>query len=173
MGGPGWTIKENTMSTRSGLALILAVLCGGRLTAQTSSQDRHVMRPSTTGAEGTRTVTMDHSHEFVTTPKLGRIVMQRESDDAERVARLRAHLAEIARLFTAGDFRLPPGTNRTQEVPGVRVMNERHARITFTARPLPRGSSVVISSADRAAVAAIHAFLEFHRLEHEALERQP
>ncbi len=99
--------------------------------------------------------------------------MQRESDDAERVARLRAHLAEIARLFIAGDFRLPPGTNRTQEVPGVRVMNERHARITFTARPLPRGSSVVISSADPEAVAAIHALLEFHRLEHRALERQP
>ncbi len=52
------------MSTRSGLALILAALCGGRLTAQTSSQDRHAMRSPTTGGEATRTVTMDHSHEF-------------------------------------------------------------------------------------------------------------
>lgn len=160
------------MSTRVGVAIMLTAFCTRPLAARQQSQDHRGMHPLVSGQETARpAMAMDHSHEFETTPGGGRIVMQRESEDAERVTQLRGHLKQIATLFTAGDFRLPPGVHRSQEVPGTRVMNDRRSKIKFTARSLPRGSSVVISSADPKAIGAIHEFLEFHRREHQALEQ--
>jgi hypothetical protein len=126
----------------------------------------------TTQEPGAGTVKMDHSHRFISTPDGGRIVMQRnirDTDDSAAVARIREHIKEIARLFTAGDFRLPPGVMSPHEVPGTGVMAAKRAGISYMAHALPRGAEVVISSRDAAAIDAIHRFLEFHEAEHREL----
>src|SRR5712692_2430906 len=100
-------------------------------------------------------MTMDHSHRFEPTPDGGVIVMEREVDDPAAVMRIRRHIKEIARLFTAGDFRLPPGFDRPQEVPGRRVRTDRGSQVKETAHPLLRGAKDGISSRDPKAVEGI------------------
>ena len=113
----------------------------------------------------------DHSHDFELTPEGGFIAMQLPTDNAVRVRQIRSHIKEIAELFAAGDFRLPPRSGSVDKVPGARVMQQRLADIKFSAQPIPRGSEIVMSSADPNAIAAIHEFLEFHRLEHQAFKK--
>jgi hypothetical protein len=144
------------MCARSSLAIIFVAACAGV--------------PAASQMSSGPAMKMDHSHRFVLSPGGGQILMQRASEDAARVADIRRHIEDIARLFAAGDFRLPPGVDRSQEVPGTRTMTERLAQITVVAKRLPRGAEVVISSRDPKAVEAIHAFLEFHRTEHQAME---
>lgn len=108
---------------------------------------------------------LDHSRQFLATPTGGRIVMQRDLPDSDRVAVIRDQLRQIARLFAAGDFRLPPGTGLVS-APGTRVMSRKGEQISYVAQPLPRGGEVVIQGRDAPAIAAIHAFLEFHRRGH-------
>ena len=135
-----------------------------------SQKDLEARRIAVASAQGSKgpAMAMDHSHDFEATPDGGFIAMQRATEDTERVAQIRRHIEDIARLFASGDFRLPPGSDQAQEVPGARVMKQALSNIRFTAQPIPRGSELVISSADSKAIAAIHEFLEFHRLEHQA-----
>jgi hypothetical protein len=116
---------------------------------------------------------MDHSHEFVATPEGGRIVMQRDAraaEDSGAVAKIRDHIADIARRFTTGDFRLPPGGASAAAVPGTDVMTAKRDVITYAARPLARGAEVVITSRDPEAIKGVHAYLAFHEREHDALD---
>jgi hypothetical protein len=127
---------------------------------------------TTTQGPGAGAMKMDHSHRFISTHDGGHIVMQRDArdaDDSAAVARIRQHIKEIAGLFAAGDFRLPPGVESPHEVPGTRVMAVKSTAISYLARPLPRGAEVVISSRDASAIHAIHEFLRFHAAEHRAL----
>jgi hypothetical protein len=127
----------------------------------------------TTQEPGAGTMKMDHSHRFIPTPDGGRIVMQRDirdTDDSAAVARIRQHIKEITRLFTAGDFRLPPGIMSLHEVPWTDVMAAKRTAISYMARALPRGAEVVISSRAPAAIDAIHRYLEFHEAEHRELD---
>jgi hypothetical protein len=54
------------------------------------------------------------------------------------------------------------------DVPGTARMKDLRADITYTARDLPRGAEVVISTKNPEAVAAIHEFLAFQRMDHRA-----
>jgi hypothetical protein len=47
-------------------------------------------------------------------------------------------------------------------------MAERRASITYVADTLPRGGQVRITTSDSAAIAAVHAFLAFQRMDHRA-----
>lgn len=107
------------------------------------------------------------THVFEDLPDGGRIVLQRDSADAEGTAVIRAHLADIAGLFAKGDFTIP-GMVHAQEVPGTRVMAERKAFITYVADTLPRGGQVRITTTDPAALKAVHEFLAFQRMDHRA-----
>ena len=107
------------------------------------------------------------SHKFDATPTGGRIELQRDSADAAGVARIRAHMREIATSFAAGDF-ATPGFVHMKDVPGTRVMREKRSVISYEPHDLPRGAEVVIRTKDSAAVAAIHEFMAFQRGEHHA-----
>jgi hypothetical protein len=52
------------------------------------------------------------------------------------------------------------------EVPGTAVMVKRKDRIRYVRRVLPRGAELRLLTSDRAAIRAIHEFLEFQRREH-------
>ena len=107
------------------------------------------------------------THAFESLPDGGRIELQRDPRDSVGVARIRAHLQEIARAFAAGDFSTPAFVHE-RPVPGTDVMAARRAAIAYVVRPLPGGGEVRITTADPEAVRAVHAFLAFQRADHRA-----
>ena len=109
-------------------------------------------------------------HVFESRPDGGRIELQRQEDDSAGVARIRRHLGEIVEQFRRGDFSAPFAVH-DQVVPGTRVMEARAGRISYTARSLPRGGEIVISSGDAGAIAAVHEFLAFQRSDHRVVDR--
>jgi hypothetical protein len=109
-------------------------------------------------------------HVFEPLADGGRIELQRSVDDSAGVAQIRRHMRVIARQFAAGDFRLP-GIVHDREVPGTRIMADRHAVIDYVVETLPRGGAVRVRSSDPVAVRAIHDFLAFQREDHHASAR--
>lgn len=107
------------------------------------------------------------THVFETLADGGRIVLQRDSADADGEATIRGHLQDIQRRFARGDFTLP-GQVHGMEVPGTREMARRGALIRYVMEPLPRGGQVRIITRDAAALRAVHEFLAFQRMDHRA-----
>ena len=107
------------------------------------------------------------SHIFESLPDGGRIVLQRDSADSAGTAVIRAHMADIASRFAAGDFTIP-GMVHAREVPGTAVMTERASRIRYTADTLLRGAQLRVTTSDSAAIGAIHEFMAFQRMDHRA-----
>lgn len=105
------------------------------------------------------------SHVFESLPDGGRIVLQRDSADSAGTATIRAHMRDIARRFSSGDFSIP-GMVHAMEVPGTAVMAARRASIRYVADTLPRGAQVRILTTDATALSAVHEFLEFQRRDH-------
>jgi hypothetical protein len=107
------------------------------------------------------------THHFDALPDGGRIELQRDADDSAGVARIRAHMREIAQAFKAGDFSTPAMVH-LREVPGAKTMAARRSLITYEPRDLPRGAALYIRTSDAAARRAIHEFMAFQRGEHHA-----
>ena len=121
-------------------------------------------------ARGHRAMGVDQytsTHRFDALPDGGRIELQRDGDDAEGVATIRAHLRSIAGAFARGEFDTPAFVHE-QVVPGTGVMAARRAAIRYEYRDLPRGGEIRITTADAEALAAIHAFMAFQRGDHRA-----
>jgi hypothetical protein len=107
------------------------------------------------------------THLFDALPDGGRIELQRDTDDPAGIAVIRQHLRDISLLFAAGDFRIP-GYVHARPVPGTEVMARKRNRITYRYADLPRGGEVRLVTADPEAIQAIHAFMEFQRMDHRA-----
>lgn len=113
------------------------------------------------------------AHVFEDLPDGGRIVLDRESGaDTSGVATIRQHMRDIAIAFRAGDFAKPFQVH-AQVVPGTAVMQTHRTAITYDVIERPRGAEVRIRSTDPAAVAAIHEFLAFQRVGHDAAAHEP
>ena len=112
------------------------------------------------------------SHRFEPLPDGGRIELQRDVDDPAGIARIRAHLREIATAFGSGDFSTPAFVHM-QTVPGTRVMAEKRSLIVYAVNDLPRGGEVRMTTRDAEALAAIHEFLAFQRSDHRVAEPKP
>lgn len=105
-------------------------------------------------------------HHFLLSTDGG--VIRLEVKDATQTAardRVRAHLKEIARSFSAGDFSMPARIH-DQVPPGVEGMTARRGAIHYTFSETPRGGTVTIATADAAAIAAVHDFLRFQISDH-------
>src|SRR5437762_12166484 len=68
------------------------------------------------------------THHFDALPDGGRIELQVDAPDSAGVARIRAHMREIAAAFKAGDFSTPSLVH-LRDVPGTKVMAARRALI--------------------------------------------
>ena len=107
-------------------------------------------------------------HVFEDLPDGGRVVLERDdAGDSVGIATIRAHMREIARRFASGDFALP-GVVHDREVPGTDVMAARREGISYTEVDRPKGAELRIVSEDSVAIAAIHQFLAFQRMDHHA-----
>jgi hypothetical protein len=107
-------------------------------------------------------------HVFEPVANGGRIVLQRKEDDSAGTATIRAHMRAIATAFSNGDFALPGIVHAMDSVPGTVEMTALRSEITYTPHDLPRGAEVVIASRNPKAIAAIHDFLAFQRMDHRA-----
>ncbi len=108
------------------------------------------------------------AHVFDDLPDGGRIEFQDTVGDDDAVEQIRAHMQEIAGAFARGDFSTPGFVHGMDEVPGTRVMAERRDVIEYEYSPLERGGAVTMRTSDSTALAAIHEFLAFQRMDHRA-----
>jgi hypothetical protein len=108
------------------------------------------------------------AHIFEPLPIGGRIVLQRKETDSVGETAIRTHMRTIATAFANGDFALPGFVHAMSDVPGTAKMKALRSEITYSERDLPRGAEVVISTKNPNAVAAIHEFLAFQRMDHRA-----
>jgi len=107
-------------------------------------------------------------HVFEPLPDGGRIVLQRQQEDPLGTETIRAHMRKIASAFASGDFAIPGFVHSTADVPGADEMKRLRSEIEYLPRDLPRGGEVVIISRNPKAIAAIHDFLAFQRMDHRA-----
>ena len=161
------------------LSLTLLVLCSAIPACRAKPDKSDEARPSAadTGfvgvqARGQAVMGVDQytsQHVFEDLPDGGRVVLERnDAADSVGIATIRAHMRDIARRFASGDFALP-GVVHDREVPGTGVMAARRSAISYTALDRPRGGELRIASHDSVAVAAIHQFLAFQRMDHHAM----
>lgn len=79
-------------------------------------------------------------------------------EDAESLAQIRTHLAEVARAFSAGDFSMPREIHG-RVLPGVPEMTRLKDAISYRYEEIERGARVRITTASSEAREAVHAFL--------------
>jgi hypothetical protein len=118
---------------------------------------------------GDRVMGFDHEktrHRFLLSPDGGAIeVNANAEDDRESRARVRKHLAHIAKMFSEGSFEAPMLIH-DRTPPGVPVMKRLKAEIEYRYEETERGGRVVITTADEEALRAVHEFLRFQIKDH-------
>lgn len=147
--------------------VLAAVLVGCGASRETPAADTAFSALQQRGASAMGVDQYTSSHVFESLPDGGRIMLQRDSADAAGTAVIRAHMRDIAARFAAGDFSIP-GMVHAQTVPGTAMMAARRSHIRYVADTLPRGGQLRIVTTDSAAIAAVHQFLAFQRMDHRA-----
>lgn len=149
------------------VAVVVSAGCAGDRPDQAAAGDTAFAALQARGQQAMGVDQYTSTHVFEALADGGRVVLQRDSADPEGVRVIRAHMEDIAARFAAGDFSIP-GMVHAQEVPGTAVMSARREHIRYVADTLPRGGQVRITTTDAEAVAAVHAFLAFQRMDHRA-----
>jgi hypothetical protein len=86
-------------------------------------------------------------------------------DDNEIRGQIQSHLGHIAKMFAAGDFNTPMLVHSVMP-PGTATMTKLKADIKYTYEASPQGGRVVIATANKDALAAVHEFLRFQIKDH-------
>jgi hypothetical protein len=119
------------------------------------------------GAEAMGFSQTETTHHFLLTANGGAIQVEanRAADTTNRNA-IRMHLTHITKMFSEGDFDIPMFVHDTVVPPGVPEMKRLRKDIQYSFEETPNGGRVVISSANKEAVEAIHCFLRLQIEEH-------
>jgi len=106
------------------------------------------------------------THHFLLNSNGGVIQVEaKDSADATNRNEIRMHLGHIAKAFQSGDFDIPMFVH-DRIPPGVPEMKRLRKNIQYSLEETPNGGRVVISSANKEALEAIHRFLRFQIEEH-------
>ena len=98
------------------------------------------------------------AHHFLLNSNGGVIQVEaRDSADSTNRNQIRMHLGHIAKAFHSGEFDIPMFVHDTVP-PGVPEMKRLRKDIQYSFAETPNGGRVVISSANKEAVEAIHRF---------------
>ncbi|MBC7909288.1 MAG: hypothetical protein H7Y30_02235 [Pyrinomonadaceae bacterium] len=93
-------------------------------------------------------------------------VEAKDEKDTETVKQIKGHLSHIAQMFGEGNFKAPMLIH-DQTPPGVPVMHNLKAEISYQYEDTINGGRVRIKTANAEALRAIHEFLRFQIKEHE------
>ena len=106
------------------------------------------------------------THHFLLNAN-GGVIQVEANDSGDTTSRneVRMHLGHIAKAFQSGDFDIPMFVHDTVP-PGVPEMKRLRKDIQYSFEETPNGGRVVISSANKEALEAIHRFLRFQIEEH-------
>jgi hypothetical protein len=88
-----------------------------------------------------------------------------DTDDAEQVALVRAHLAEEAERFARGDFH-DPAAIHGEEMAGLHDLITGHERLSISYREVELGAEIRYASEDPSLVEAIHAWFDAQLADH-------
>ena len=88
-----------------------------------------------------------------------------DSKDSENMQAIRSHLTHIVAMFSNGEFSIPMFVH-DQVPPGVPVMKDKHAEISYKFEELPAGGRVRIKTTNPDALKGIHEFLRFQIEDH-------
>lgn len=106
------------------------------------------------------------THHFLLHKDGGVIQVDANSaEDKESRDQIQSHLGHIAKMFAAGDFNTPMLVHSVTP-PGTAAMTRLKADIKYTYEASPRGGRVVIATANKDALAAVHEFLKFQIKDH-------
>ena len=118
---------------------------------------------------GDKAMGFDHTkttHHFLLANAGGVIQVEtNRARDKESSGQIRQHLRHIAIMFSNGDFDIPMFVH-AQDPPGVEVMKQLKAEISYKFEQTRRGGRVRIASSNADAITAIHDFLSFQIKEH-------
>ena len=155
----------------------LLLLCGLQLAAQDMQScpmhKEHMKAASQhyadVGKHGDEAMGFPHdqtTHHFRLYSDGGAIeVIVNDSKDSQNMQAIRSHLTHIVTMFAAGDFSIPMFVH-DQVPPGVPVMKEKRAVISYSFEELPAGGKVRINTTSPEALKAIHDFLRFQIEDH-------
>jgi hypothetical protein len=150
---PQWT---------TALSLIFTVIASAQ---QPPSDQRH----KDTMARGTHAMGFDQAttiHHFRIEATGGTIEITARAEAAPTtVDDIRRHLRHISMAFGQGDFSLPMLVH-DERPPGVEVLQERREQLKFQYREIAGGGKIVINTADKAALDALHEFFRYQIREH-------
>ena len=106
------------------------------------------------------------SHHFYLYADGGAIdVSANDAADVKNRDAVRSHLLHIAMMFSMGDFSAPMLVHAT-DVPGTKDMAAMKDKLSFAYIETPNGGRVNITTADAAALDALHKFLRFQIADH-------
>jgi hypothetical protein len=88
-----------------------------------------------------------------------------DNKDSHNLQAIRSHLTHIVTMFSNGEFSIPMFVH-DQVPPGVPVMKEKRAEISYSFEELPAGGRVRIKTKNPDALKAIHDFLRFQIEDH-------
>ena len=105
-------------------------------------------------------------HHFLLYKTGGAIdVSVKDPKDSATRDEIRMHLSHISQRFAAGDFDVPMFIHDTTP-PGATTMAKLRDQIHYIYGQTPNGAKILISSDNREALQAIHAFLRFQISDH-------
>jgi len=92
-------------------------------------------------------------------------VTANDGNDSQNMQAIQSHLKHIATMFSNGEFSIPMFVHDRMP-PGVPVMKEKRAEISYSFEELPAGGRVRIETNNPDALKAIHEFLRFQIDDH-------
>jgi hypothetical protein len=93
-----------------------------------------------------------------------------DTKDSQNARAIQSHLTHIVTMFSNGEFYIPMFVHG-QVPPGVPVMKDKHAEISYTFEELIAGGRVRIKTTNPDALKAIHEFLRFQIEDHHTGDR--
>jgi hypothetical protein len=92
-------------------------------------------------------------------------VTVKDNMDSQNLEAIRSHLTHIVTMFSNGEFSIPMFVH-DQVPPGVAVMKENRAEISYSFEELLAGGRVRIKTTNADALKAVHDFLRFQIEDH-------
>jgi hypothetical protein len=148
------------------LSMLVTISCSGKQSTETGHRD-HLAKVNEHGDKAMGFSHEKTKHQFVLLKDGGVIQIKvNNSDDKESLTKVRKHLGEISKMFSAGDFQHPVATHG-KEPAGVPKLKELKSDIDYQYEEIEDGGRVRITTKNADALKAIHQFLLFQIDDHQ------